>query len=68
VRPTRVVSHCRLIVARQAQKNNDLQLAGYVAPKLKAIELIESKEAPKPLNIIFTRATRSPITASNEGE
>jgi hypothetical protein len=65
VRPTRAVSHYRNM--QQAQKNNDLQLAGYVAPKLKAMELIENKEAPKPLNIIFTRATRSPITASNEG-
>jgi hypothetical protein len=58
VRPTRVVSHCRLIVVRQAQKNNDLQLAGYVAPKLKAMELIESKEAPEPLNVILTRAKK----------
>ena len=53
-----------VIIARQAQKNDDLQLAGamykelaaYVAPKLKSIELIESVEAPEPLNVTFTTA------------
>ena len=64
-----------VIIARQAQQNDDLQLAGamykelaaFVAPKLKAMELTESRKAPEPLNIIFTRATRAPIAASNEG-
>jgi len=53
-----------VVIARQAQKNGDLQLAGamykelasYVAPKLKSIELTESREAPEQLNVIFTRA------------
>jgi len=61
-----------VIIARQAQENDDLQLAGamykelaaYVAPKLKSIELIESVEAPEPLTVIFTRAARPPITAA----
>ena len=65
-----------VIIARQAQENDDLQLAGamykelaaYVAPKLKSIELTESIEAPERLNVIFTRAARPTITAPNEGE
>jgi hypothetical protein len=53
-----------VIIAREAQARDDLQLAGamykelaqYIAPKLKSIELTESGEAPEPLTIIFTRA------------
>ena len=55
-----------VIIARQAQANDDLQLAvtvykdlaAYVAPKLKSIELIESVAVPEPLEVIFTRAVR----------
>jgi len=65
-----------VIIARQAQQNEDLQLAvvvykelaAYIAPKLKSIELIESVAAPEPLEIIITRAVRPPLTALNEGE
>ena len=65
-----------VIIARQAQANDDLQLAvtvykdlaTYVAPKLKSIELIESVAPPEKLEVIFTRAVRPPITAPNEGE
>ena len=65
-----------VIIARQAQANDDLQLAvtvykdlaAYVAPKLKSIELIESVAPPEKLEVIFTRAVRPPITAPNEGE
>jgi len=63
-----------VIIARQAQANDDLQLAvtvykdlaAYVAPKLKSIELIESVAPPEKLEVIFTRAVRPPITAPNE--
>ena len=55
-----------VIIARQAQENDDLHLAGamykelaaYVAPKLKAIELVESVAPPEQLEVIFTRAVR----------
>ena len=55
-----------VIIARQAQANDDLQLAvtvykdlaAYVAPKLKSIELIESVAPPEQLEVIFTRAVR----------
>ena len=61
-----------VIIARQAQANDDLQLAvavykdlaTYVAPKLKSIELIESVAPPEQLEVIFTRAVRPPITAA----
>ena len=65
-----------VIIARQAQANDDphlavtvyKDLAAYVAPKLKSIELIESVAPPEKLEVIFTRAVRPPITAPNEGE
>ncbi len=67
-----------VIIARQAQAqaNDDLHLAvtvykdlaAYVAPKLKSVELIESVAPPEKLEVIFTRAVRPPITAPNEGE
>ena len=55
-----------VIIARQAQENDDLQLAvavykdlaAYVAPKLKAIEQVESVAPPEQLEVIFTRAVR----------
>ena len=55
-----------VIIARQAQENDDLHLAvavykdlaAYVAPKLKSIELIESVAPPEQLEVIFTRAVR----------
>ena len=55
-----------VIIARQAQANDDLHLAvtvykdlaAYVAPKLKSIELIESVAPPEQLEVIFTRAVR----------
>ena len=55
-----------VIIARQAQKNDDLHLAvavykdlaAYVAPKLKAIEQVESVAPPEQLEVIFTRAVR----------
>lgn len=57
-----------VIIARQAQQNEDLQLAvvvykelaAYVAPKLKSIDIVESVAAPEPLNVTFTRA--EPVT------
>ena len=57
-----------VIIARQAQEKDDLHLAGamykelaaYVAPKLKSIDLVESVAAPEPLTVVFTRATRPP--------
>ena len=55
-----------VVIARQAQANDDLQLAvavykdlaTYVAPKLKSIELIESVAPPEQLEVIVTRAVR----------
>ena len=55
-----------VIIARQAQEKDDLELAvavykdlaTYVAPKLKSIELIESVAPPEQLEVIFTRAVR----------
>ena len=55
-----------VIIARQAQEKDDLHLAGamykelaaYVAPKLKSIELVESVAPPEQLEVIFTRAVR----------
>ena len=55
-----------VIIARQAQEKDDLQLAvavykdlaTYVAPKLKSIELVESVAPPEQLEVIFTRAVR----------
>ena len=55
-----------VIIARQAQANDDSHLAvtvykdlaAYVAPKLKSIELIESVAPPEQLEVIFTRAVR----------
>ena len=55
-----------VVIARQAQANDDLHLAvavykdlaAYVAPKLKSIELIESVAPPEQLEVIFTRAVR----------
>ena len=55
-----------VIIARQAQKNDDLHLAvavykdlaAYVAPKLKAIEQVEIVAPPEQLEVIFTRAVR----------
>ena len=55
-----------VIIARQAQENDDLHLAGamykelaaYVAPKLKSIELIESVAKPEQLEVIYTQAVR----------
>jgi hypothetical protein len=52
-----------VIIARQAQQNDDLHLAGamykelaaYVAPKLKPMELTETIQAPEPLEVTFTR-------------
>jgi hypothetical protein len=52
-----------VIIARQAQENDDLQLAGamykelaaYVAPKLRPMELTENIQAPEPLIVTFTR-------------
>ena len=53
-----------VIIARQAQENNDLQLAvviykdlaGYVAPKQKAIEQVQIVAPPEQLEVIITRA------------
>ena len=55
-----------VIIARQAQANDDLQLAvviykdlaAYVAPKLKSIELVASVAPPEQLEVIITRAER----------
>ena len=55
-----------VIIARQAQANDDLQLAvviykdlaAYVAPKLKSIELVEIVAPPEQLEVIITRAVR----------
>ena len=55
-----------VIIARQAQEKDDLQLAvavykdlaTYVAPKLKSIELVESVAPPEQLEVIFTKAVR----------
>ena len=55
-----------VVIVGQAQENGDLHLAvavykdlaAYVAPKLKSIELIESVAVPEPLEVIFTRAVR----------
>jgi len=55
-----------VIIARQAQANDDLQLAvviykdlaAYVAPKLKSIELVEIVAPPEQLEVIITRAER----------
>ena len=55
-----------VIIARQAQEKDDLHLAGamykelaaYVAPKLKSIELVESVAPPEQLEVIFTHAVR----------
>ena len=55
-----------VIIARQAQEKDDLHLAGamykelaaYVAPKLKSIELVEIVAPPEQLEVIFTRAVR----------
>ena len=53
-----------VIIARQAQKNDDLQLAGamykelaaYVAPKMKAIEVESGSANQQVTEVIFTRA------------
>ena len=53
-------------MAAQAKENNDLhlavviykELAAYVAPKLKSIELVESVAPPEQLEVIFTQAVR----------
>ena len=55
-----------VIIARQAQANDDLQLAvtvykdlaAYVAPKQKAIEQVQIVAPPEQLEVIFTRAVR----------
>ena len=55
-----------VIIARQAQKNDDLQLAGamykelaaYVAPKMKAIEVESGSSNQQVTEVIFTRAER----------
>jgi hypothetical protein len=61
-----------VIIARQAQENDDLHLAGamykelaaYVAPKLKSIDLVESVATPEPLNVTFARAANSAATVT----
>jgi len=55
-----------VIIARQAQENNDLQLAvviykdlaAYVAPKLKAIEVESGSANQQVTEVIITRAER----------
>jgi len=55
-----------VIIAREAQANDDIQLAvavykdlaAYVAPKLKSIELVASVAPPEQLEVIITRAER----------
>ena len=57
-----------VIIARQAQANDDLQLAvtvykdlaAYVAPKQKAIEQVQIVAPPEQLEVIITRAVRPP--------